>query len=141
MEAVIIVLYIATGLVMLVAWWRIYDRAGLGGAYSLLLLVPVVNIFVLLYLAYGDWPALRKPPTPKLEESTTGTDHTGVRSPCPKCGENIMNEAKFCRFCRSELSSSRAGVKTSACPYCTHLILENAAQCESCRREKKGTDD
>lgn len=39
--------------------WRMFQRAGYSGALSLLMLVPLVNLIVLLWFAFADWPALR----------------------------------------------------------------------------------
>lgn len=40
--------------------WRVYQRAGFQGAFGLLFLLPFVNFFALLYLAYADWPVAKK---------------------------------------------------------------------------------
>jgi hypothetical protein len=37
-------------------WWKIWDKTGYGGALSLLMLLPIVNLIMLLVLAFGDWP-------------------------------------------------------------------------------------
>ena len=49
---------------VLVVWpfWRIFSKAGFQGALSLLMLVPIVNMFVPIYLAFTEWPALKAPP-------------------------------------------------------------------------------
>jgi hypothetical protein len=39
--------------------WQGVRRAGYAGAWSLLLLVPLVNIAVLYVFAYSTWPAER----------------------------------------------------------------------------------
>jgi hypothetical protein len=36
--------------------WRIAVKAGYQGAYSLLMLVPLVNLVVYLIFAFTDWP-------------------------------------------------------------------------------------
>jgi hypothetical protein len=40
----------------LVINWRIAEKAGFSGAASLLMLIPLVNIFVILYFAFTEWP-------------------------------------------------------------------------------------
>ena len=45
---------------MLVTWWKIFARAGMPGALGLLMAVPLVNIPLLLYLAFGKWPVLEQ---------------------------------------------------------------------------------
>jgi len=39
-------------------FWRICTRAGLAGPWSLLMVVPLVNVIVLFYIAFTSWPAL-----------------------------------------------------------------------------------
>lgn len=50
---------------MVFAYWKILDKAGYSGAWSLLLLVPGLNgiasIGILLFLAFSEWPVLRRP--------------------------------------------------------------------------------
>ena len=50
--------------ILLVVWpfWRIFSKAGFQGSLSLLMLVPIVNMFVPIYLAFAEWPALKAPP-------------------------------------------------------------------------------
>lgn len=40
--------------------WRMFQRAGFAGPLALLMLVPLVNVIVLLWFAFADWPALRE---------------------------------------------------------------------------------
>lgn len=40
--------------------WRIATKAGYPGAASLLMLIPLVNIFVYLYFAFSEWPIERE---------------------------------------------------------------------------------
>ena len=48
--------------VFLVAFWRIFSKAGFPGALSFLMLIPVVNVIMLFFLAFAEWPALRRVP-------------------------------------------------------------------------------
>jgi hypothetical protein len=45
-------------LVALVPFWRIFSKAGLAKQLSILMLVPLLNLGVLYYLAFADWPSL-----------------------------------------------------------------------------------
>jgi hypothetical protein len=47
-------------LVVLVPYWKIFKKAGFAPALSLLMFVPLVNIFMLFFLAFSEWPALKK---------------------------------------------------------------------------------
>ncbi|MES1198363.1 MAG: hypothetical protein ABUS48_00075 [Pseudomonadota bacterium] len=42
-------------------YWKIFTKAGFSGALSLLLLVPIANLIVIIWFAFADWPALKKP--------------------------------------------------------------------------------
>ena len=52
-------LFIVILLVLLVVpYWRIWQRTGHSGAWGLLMLIPLANIISLWVLAFKDWPAL-----------------------------------------------------------------------------------
>jgi len=46
---------------VVVPYWKIWQRTGHSGAWGLLMLVPIANIISLWVLAFKDWPALRGP--------------------------------------------------------------------------------
>lgn len=50
------VFYLAMIILMIVAYWKIWSKAGFNGAWSLLMLVPLVNLIAFLYLAFAKWP-------------------------------------------------------------------------------------
>jgi len=44
-------------IIYIIAWWKIFSKAGYSGALSLLLIfIPIANIIVFLMLAFGRWP-------------------------------------------------------------------------------------
>ncbi len=45
---------------LIVPFWFIFGKAGYSRWLSLLMLVPVVNLVLLYYLAFSDWPALKE---------------------------------------------------------------------------------
>jgi hypothetical protein len=47
-------------IISIVIYWRIASKAGYPGAYSLLMLIPLVNLIVLLIFAFGEWPIERQ---------------------------------------------------------------------------------
>jgi len=55
---IIILLYIA---IIIVPCWRIVSKAGYSGAWSLLALVPLVNVILLWVFAFVRWP--NEPPS------------------------------------------------------------------------------
>jgi hypothetical protein len=42
-----------------VCFWKIFEKAGFSPWLSLGFLLPVVNVALLLFLAFSDWPALK----------------------------------------------------------------------------------
>lgn len=45
--------------VVIIPHWRIFQRAGYSGALGLLMILPLVNLIVLLWFAFADWPVLQ----------------------------------------------------------------------------------
>jgi hypothetical protein len=45
-------------------WWKIFSKAGYPGWLALGMLVPLINLILIFYFAFADWPVL---------SSTTGT--------------------------------------------------------------------
>jgi len=43
-----------------IAWWKIFSKAGYSGALALLCFIPLVNIIVFFWFAFSEWPVLRK---------------------------------------------------------------------------------
>ena len=41
-----------------IAFWKICSRVGFDGALGLLMLLPIANIILPLYVAFAKWPAL-----------------------------------------------------------------------------------
>ncbi|HEY5094022.1 MAG TPA: hypothetical protein VII69_02770 [Candidatus Eremiobacteraceae bacterium] len=51
-----IVFCIVLLILSLVINWRIAEKAGFPGAGSLLMLIPLANLFVVCYFAFSEWP-------------------------------------------------------------------------------------
>ena len=45
---------------IIIPFWKIFERSGHSGWWSLTQIVPVLNIFILFFLAYAKWPAMPK---------------------------------------------------------------------------------
>lgn len=50
---------IIVALLVIIPFWMIFSKAGYPGVLSLLMLIPLINLFLLYFLAFSDWPALR----------------------------------------------------------------------------------
>ena len=60
-EFIIILFILGIMLVLTVLpFWMICTKAGFPGWYSLAMLFPLLNIILLFFLAFADWPALRQ---------------------------------------------------------------------------------
>jgi len=44
----------------IVIWCKIFSKAGYSWAMGLLMLVPLVNLIMMLVLAFSDWPVQRE---------------------------------------------------------------------------------
>lgn len=44
---------------VIIPFWRIFTKAGYSGWLSLLMVIPLVNLFALYFLAFSDWPQRR----------------------------------------------------------------------------------
>ncbi len=45
---------------LLIPYWRIFKKAGFPPALCFLMLVPLVNIFMIYFLAFAEWPSLKR---------------------------------------------------------------------------------
>jgi hypothetical protein len=60
---------------------RIFRKAGFAGALGLLMLVPVVNLFVALYLAFASWPVLAEIERLKLQIASAAAASPAISVP------------------------------------------------------------
>ena len=47
--------------IMIIPFWVIFKKAGMSGAMSLLMLLPVVNLIMLYVLAFSQWKVIPAP--------------------------------------------------------------------------------
>ena len=60
MEMLVVLFISAFAFILpVIAFWKICSKAGFSGALGLLMLIPLANIILPLYLAFAEWPALR----------------------------------------------------------------------------------
>ncbi len=55
-----IVMGLIVGIVAVVAFWRICAKAGFPGWYGVAVVIPMVNVLLVLFLAFAEWPLERK---------------------------------------------------------------------------------
>jgi len=51
---------IFTGLFKVVPFWFIFKKAGFHPALSLLIMVPLADLIMRFFLAFAEWPALKR---------------------------------------------------------------------------------
>ena len=49
-----------TVVLAVVPFWKICTKAGFSGTLSLLMLVPIANIILPFYIAFAEWPVLKR---------------------------------------------------------------------------------
>ncbi|TAK35295.1 MAG: hypothetical protein EPO21_06220 [Chloroflexota bacterium] len=59
-ELMIVLAMLAIAGIVVVPYWRIFSRAGFPGWLGLGQLVPLLNIILLFYLAFAEWPVHRE---------------------------------------------------------------------------------
>ena len=45
---------------LVLPFWKIFAKAGFPGSLSLTQLVPILNVIVLFYVAFSEWPVHRR---------------------------------------------------------------------------------
>ena len=51
---------LAVSVICLLPFYRIFSKAGYSGILCLTMIVPLVNIIMLLFLAFSEWPVLKE---------------------------------------------------------------------------------
>lgn len=57
---VILILIFVFAILVVLPYWKIFGKAGFSPWISVLMLIPVVNIVLLYFLAFADWPSLQQ---------------------------------------------------------------------------------
>ena len=53
-------LLLVGGIIIILPLWKVFSKAGYPGALSLGMILPVVNVVLLYFLGFSDWPALKE---------------------------------------------------------------------------------
>lgn len=54
-------------LILVVPFWQIFKKAGFSAWLSLLMLIPLVNLCMLYFLGFAQWPSLRRKGEPEMK--------------------------------------------------------------------------
>ncbi|MEW6363947.1 MAG: hypothetical protein AB1714_04845 [Acidobacteriota bacterium] len=55
-----LVMVVVVVFIIVLPFWKIFSKAGFPPALSLLMLLPLINILMLFYLGFAEWPRLRQ---------------------------------------------------------------------------------
>ena len=55
-----LLLLLVGGIIIVLPLWKVFSKAGYPGALSLGMILPVVNIALLYFLGFSDWPVLKE---------------------------------------------------------------------------------
>lgn len=57
---VLLGLTVISSVFFLLPFWKIFSKAGYPGVMALVMVVPFLNIIMLFYLGFAEWPVLRE---------------------------------------------------------------------------------
>ncbi|MFH1313071.1 MAG: hypothetical protein ABIJ00_07550 [Candidatus Eisenbacteria bacterium] len=43
----------------IIPFWKIFSKAGFSPLLAILMIIPIVNLIMVFYLAFAEWPALK----------------------------------------------------------------------------------
>jgi hypothetical protein len=49
--------YAIVAVIVVIPFWKIFEKAGFPPAMSLLMLIPVVNLIAIYFVAFAQWPS------------------------------------------------------------------------------------
>ena len=53
------------GIIIILPLWKVFSKAGYPGALSFGMILPVINIILLYFLGFSDWPVLKELKAPR----------------------------------------------------------------------------
>jgi len=56
----LIVILVVPGLFILLPFYKIFEKAGYPGIMGLAMIVPLVNVIMLFFLGFSEWPVLKE---------------------------------------------------------------------------------
>jgi TRAP-type C4-dicarboxylate transport system permease small subunit len=59
---IILLWLIIVGLIIVLPFWKIFTKAGFPGPLAVLMIIPLVNVLMIFFLAFAEWPSLRGRP-------------------------------------------------------------------------------
>jgi hypothetical protein len=52
-----LLVYGIIAVIVVIPFWKIFEKAGFPAAMSLLMLIPVVNLIAIYFVAFAQWPS------------------------------------------------------------------------------------
>ncbi len=60
----IVMIIIFFAVIVVIPYWRIFGKAGFSPWLGLLMLVPLINVVMLYFLGFSEWPSLKEKKSP-----------------------------------------------------------------------------
>jgi len=51
---------VVCGIIIVIPLWKVFSKAGYPGALSLGMMLPLLNIVLLYFLGFSEWPVLKE---------------------------------------------------------------------------------
>lgn len=55
-----LLIMLIAAIIVIIPFWRIFAKAGYSSWLSILMIIPFVNIIMLYFLAFANWPILKE---------------------------------------------------------------------------------
>jgi len=92
-------LAVVQAVVVMLVGWRLTKKTGYPGWYSILFLIPVVNLALLILLAFWEWPIEAEINRYKQRFGELPVDPESTSSPCRGCGTLLPAGTTVCPDC------------------------------------------
>lgn len=110
----------------IVAWVKIFTKAGYSGDLVVLMLIPLVNIITFLWFAFTTWPIERRVGWAGRAVAGQPTAHT------PGALREVQNEDPAAERAPQSGGTPAAGPRMLVCPNCGHHEASDRTSCPHC---------
>lgn len=141
----VIVIFVTLALNILI-WCLIFKKAGYGAAFGLLMLIPLVNLVMLLILAFGKWPVLRE--LEQLRQQISYRTVPGGHAIYPGVTQHVtttqpsqthrstafepQQSASSLQASMGTVAQTQAQISSPTCPSCGTKARADARFCPNC---------
>lgn len=120
-----ITIYIVVGIIGIILWAQILRKSGNNPWYSLVMIIPLINLAAFIFFATLEWPISKANRELRRRIKTLREqEHTMV---CDECGNPIAEQDRFCSTCGSEFEA-----QPNICPNCKKETASDGKFCSHC---------